>query len=109
MSSEPGNSKPERRAGSQKGSISLAAVKASMSPIGALMNRAAISRTLSQELGSRIIHEHFVGIVQTFLDTEKNPLLPGPARSPDVSPIENISSMVAERLARHRTPGSHYG
>ncbi|GFT77044.1 hypothetical protein TNCV_1099271 [Trichonephila clavipes] len=31
-------------------------------------------------------------------------MLPWPARSPDFSPIENVWSMVAERLTRHHTP-----
>ncbi|GIY67363.1 hypothetical protein CDAR_255061 [Caerostris darwini] len=30
--------------------------------------------------------------------------LPSPARAPNLSPIENVWSMVAERLARHHTP-----
>ncbi|GFT67704.1 hypothetical protein TNCV_271121 [Trichonephila clavipes] len=31
-------------------------------------------------------------------------LLPWPALSPDISPIENVCSVVAEVLARHHTP-----
>lgn len=46
---------------------------------------------------------HVAGIVRTFLDTENVRLLSWPARSPDLSPIENVWSMVAERLARHHT------
>ncbi|GFT93309.1 uncharacterized protein TNCV_904611 [Trichonephila clavipes] len=46
---------------------------------------------------------HVAGIVRTFLDTENVRLFPLPARSPDFSPIENVWSMVAERLARHHT------
>ncbi|GFW09920.1 uncharacterized protein TNCV_4252491 [Trichonephila clavipes] len=47
---------------------------------------------------------HVVGIVQTFSDTENVQLLPWPACSPDLSPIKNVRSMGAERLARHHTP-----
>ncbi|GFY15146.1 uncharacterized protein TNCV_1569611 [Trichonephila clavipes] len=47
---------------------------------------------------------HVTGIVQTFLDTENARLFPLPTRSPDLSPIENVWSMVAEWLARHHTP-----
>ncbi|GFX95749.1 uncharacterized protein TNCV_4886751 [Trichonephila clavipes] len=43
-------------------------------------------------------------ISDTFLDTENVRLLPWPARSPDLSPIENVRSMVAEVLDRHHTP-----
>lgn len=47
---------------------------------------------------------HVAGPVRAFLDTENVRLLPWPARSPDLSPIENVWSMVAEQLARHNTP-----
>ncbi|GFV19695.1 transposable element Tcb1 transposase [Trichonephila clavipes] len=47
---------------------------------------------------------HVTGIARTFLDTENVPLLPWPARSPYLSPIENICSMVAQRLTHHHTP-----
>ncbi|GFX73054.1 transposable element Tcb1 transposase [Trichonephila clavipes] len=50
---------------------------------------------------SRIIH---VNIVRTFLDTKNVCLLPWTARSSDLSPIENVWSMVAEQLACHYTP-----
>ncbi|GFW92350.1 transposable element Tcb1 transposase [Trichonephila clavipes] len=43
------------------------------------------------------------GIVRTCLDTENALLFPLTARSPGLSPIENVWSMVAERLARHHT------
>ncbi|GFX05030.1 uncharacterized protein TNCV_3438951 [Trichonephila clavipes] len=49
---------------------------------------------------------HVASIVQTFLDMKNVWLLPWPARSPDLSSIENAWSMVAERLARHQTPVS---
>ncbi|GFY27348.1 uncharacterized protein TNCV_2069681 [Trichonephila clavipes] len=39
---------------------------------------------------------HVAGIVRKFLDTENVRLLPWHARSPDLSPIENVQSMVAE-------------
>ncbi|PRD27111.1 UNVERIFIED_CONTAM: hypothetical protein NCL1_36258 [Trichonephila clavipes] len=41
------------------------------------------------------------GLRLTILDTENDGLLPSPVRSPDISPTENVLSMVAERLARH--------
>ncbi|GFW37780.1 hypothetical protein TNCV_4629851 [Trichonephila clavipes] len=47
---------------------------------------------------------HVAGNVQTFLDTENFQLLPWSARSPDLSPIENVWSMLVERLVRHNTP-----
>ncbi|GFW17660.1 hypothetical protein TNCV_2652171 [Trichonephila clavipes] len=47
---------------------------------------------------------HVAGNVRTFLDTENVRLLPWPARSPDLSPIENVWLMVTERLARHHMP-----
>ncbi|GFW68260.1 hypothetical protein TNCV_1881401 [Trichonephila clavipes] len=43
-------------------------------------------------------------IVRTFLETENVWLFTRPARSPDLSPIENVLFMVTERLARHHTP-----
>ncbi|GFV87340.1 uncharacterized protein TNCV_4033121 [Trichonephila clavipes] len=48
--------------------------------------------------------EHVTGIVQSFLDTENIRLLPWLTCSLDLSPTENIWSMVAEMLARHHTP-----
>ncbi|GFU47942.1 uncharacterized protein TNCV_4967381 [Trichonephila clavipes] len=44
------------------------------------------------------------GIVQTFLDTVNVRMLSWPARSSNLSPMENIWSMVAEQIARHHTP-----
>ncbi|GFW81966.1 hypothetical protein TNCV_770951 [Trichonephila clavipes] len=44
-----------------------------------------------------------VGIVRTVLNTENVPLLLWAARSPDLSPIENVWFMVAERLVLHQT------
>ncbi|GFT97158.1 hypothetical protein TNCV_3858191 [Trichonephila clavipes] len=44
------------------------------------------------------------GIVRTFLDTENVRLLPWTARSSDLSPTENVWSMVAKRLACYHTP-----
>ncbi|GFW47457.1 uncharacterized protein TNCV_4537471 [Trichonephila clavipes] len=42
-------------------------------------------------------------IVRTFLETKNVRLFPWPARSLDLSPIENVRSMVAQRVARHHT------
>ncbi|GFT95735.1 transposable element Tcb1 transposase [Trichonephila clavipes] len=47
---------------------------------------------------------HVAGSIRTFLDTENFQLLSWPARSPDLSPIENVWSLVVERLACHHTP-----
>ncbi|GFY21363.1 uncharacterized protein TNCV_3994071 [Trichonephila clavipes] len=47
---------------------------------------------------------HLVSIVRTYLDTENVRLLPWYARSPDLSPIKNVQSMDAKRLARRHTP-----
>lgn len=46
---------------------------------------------------------HVSRIVLTYLGMEGVRILPWPARSPDLSPIENVWSMVAERLARHHS------
>ncbi|GFU92681.1 transposable element Tcb1 transposase [Trichonephila clavipes] len=47
---------------------------------------------------------HVTDIVRTFLDTENVRLLNWPARSPNLSPIGNVWSMVTKREARHHTP-----
>ncbi|CAL1274870.1 unnamed protein product [Larinioides sclopetarius] len=49
---------------------------------------------------------HVARRVRSFLDTQGIRLLPWPARSPDLSPIENIWSWVAEILARHPSPAN---
>ncbi|GFU75089.1 hypothetical protein TNCV_4853801 [Trichonephila clavipes] len=51
-----------------------------------------------------IARPHVAGTVRTFLDTENVQLLPWPVRSPDLSSIENIWSIVAQRPTRHHTP-----
>ncbi|GFU38599.1 transposable element Tcb1 transposase [Trichonephila clavipes] len=47
---------------------------------------------------------YVAGMVRTFLDTGNVRLLPWPASSPDLLPIENVWSTVAERLVRHHMP-----
>ncbi|GFY29907.1 histone-lysine N-methyltransferase SETMAR [Trichonephila clavipes] len=47
---------------------------------------------------------HVAGTVQTSFDTENVWLLAWPARTPDLSTIENVWSMDTERLLRHHTP-----
>ncbi|GFW89945.1 transposable element Tcb1 transposase [Trichonephila clavipes] len=47
---------------------------------------------------------HVTTIVRNFLDMELFRLFPFPGRLPDLSPIENVWSMVTERLTRHHTP-----
>ncbi|GFX63236.1 transposable element Tcb1 transposase [Trichonephila clavipes] len=48
--------------------------------------------------GARIVHRFFVN--------HQIELLPWPARSPDLSPIENIWSMVAQRLTQIAPPAA---
>ncbi|GFX41932.1 transposable element Tcb1 transposase [Trichonephila clavipes] len=47
---------------------------------------------------------HMARIVQRFFVNHQIELLPWPARSPDVSPIENMWSMVAQRLTQITPP-----
>ncbi|GFX67482.1 integrase catalytic domain-containing protein [Trichonephila clavipes] len=47
---------------------------------------------------------HVAGIERIYLDTENVRLLLWPARSTDLSPIESVWAMVAERLAGYHTP-----
>ncbi|GFX43301.1 transposable element Tcb1 transposase [Trichonephila clavipes] len=49
---------------------------------------------------------HGARIVQRFFVNHQIELLPWPARSPDLSPIENMWSMVAQRLAQITYPAS---
>ncbi|GFY22064.1 hypothetical protein TNCV_3297081 [Trichonephila clavipes] len=50
------------------------------------------------------VRPHVAGILRTFLDMENVWLLPWPACSPDLSPIEKVWSMVDERMPHHHTP-----
>ncbi|GFX93858.1 transposable element Tcb1 transposase [Trichonephila clavipes] len=61
-----------------------------------------------QDLATAIFQQdnarpHVVRIVQRFFVNHQIEFLPSPARSPDDSPIENVRSMVAQRLT-HITP-----
>ena len=47
---------------------------------------------------------HVARIVQGFFVNHQIELLPWPARSPDLSPIENMWSMVAQRLTQSSSP-----
>ncbi|KAJ8880747.1 hypothetical protein PR048_017217 [Dryococelus australis] len=47
---------------------------------------------------------HGANIVRLFLDDHQASLSPRPTRFPDLSPIENVFSMVRRRLACQRTP-----
>ncbi|UYV79950.1 hypothetical protein LAZ67_18001174 [Cordylochernes scorpioides] len=49
------------------------------------------------------------GIVRIFLHKENIQLVPRSARSPDLSPIENVWSMVAERQARYHALSMNCG
>ncbi|GFU09425.1 transposable element Tcb1 transposase [Trichonephila clavipes] len=49
---------------------------------------------------------HEARIVQRLFVNHQNELLPFPARSPDLSPIENMWSMVAERLTQITPPAA---
>ncbi|GFV68757.1 transposable element Tcb1 transposase [Trichonephila clavipes] len=50
---------------------------------------------------------HMERIVQRFFVNHQIELLPWPARSPDLSPIENMWSMVAQRLTQITPPSCH--
>ncbi|GFV16096.1 transposable element Tcb1 transposase [Trichonephila clavipes] len=50
------------------------------------------------------VRPHVAGMVRTFFDTENVWLMLWSARTPDLSPIENVWSMFAERLTHHHTP-----
>lgn len=47
---------------------------------------------------------HVARIVQAFFEERQVPLLPWPARSPDMSPIEHVWDMVGRHLVRHGPP-----
>ena len=49
---------------------------------------------------------HVARIVQGFFVNRQIELLPWPARSPDLSPIENMWSMVAQRLTQITSPAA---
>ncbi|GFV95282.1 transposable element Tcb1 transposase [Trichonephila clavipes] len=49
---------------------------------------------------------HVICIVQRFFVNHQIELLPWPARSPDLSPIENMRSMVAQRLTQFTSPAA---
>ncbi|GFW80271.1 transposable element Tcb1 transposase [Trichonephila clavipes] len=49
---------------------------------------------------------HVARIVQKFFVNHQMELLPWPARSPDLSPMENMCSMVAQRLTRITLPAA---
>ncbi|GFT66312.1 transposable element Tcb1 transposase [Trichonephila clavipes] len=49
---------------------------------------------------------HVARIVQRFFVNHQIELLPWPARSPDLSPIENMWSMVAQRLSQITPPAA---
>ncbi|GFY21379.1 transposable element Tcb1 transposase [Trichonephila clavipes] len=49
---------------------------------------------------------HMERIAQKFFVNHKVELLPWPARSPDLSPIENMCSMVAQRLTQITPPAA---
>ncbi|PRD22938.1 UNVERIFIED_CONTAM: Transposable element Tcb1 transposase [Trichonephila clavipes] len=49
---------------------------------------------------------HVARIVQRFFVNHQIELLPWPARSPDLSPVENMWSMVAQRLTQITPPAA---
>ncbi|GFX19703.1 transposable element Tcb1 transposase [Trichonephila clavipes] len=56
-----------------------------------------------------IARPHVARIVQRFFVNHQIELLPWPARSPDLSPIENMWSMVAQRLSQITYPAAAPG
>ncbi|GFT26180.1 transposable element Tcb1 transposase [Trichonephila clavipes] len=62
-----------------------------------------IARTLNSQ---RYIWPHVVRIVQSFFVIHKIELLPWPACSPNLSPIGNMWSMVAQRLTQNTPPAA---
>ncbi|GFV49277.1 transposable element Tcb1 transposase [Trichonephila clavipes] len=85
---------------------------------GTLNNQRYISRVLKpvvlpylQGLVTAIFQQnnkrpHVTLIVQRFFVNHQIELLPWPARSPDLSPIENMWSMVAQRLTQITPPAA---
>ncbi|GFW88470.1 transposable element Tcb1 transposase [Trichonephila clavipes] len=83
---------------------------------GTLNNQRYISEVLEsvflpylQGLATAIFQQdnarpHVARIVQRFFVNHQIELLPWPARSPDLSPIENMWSMVAQRLTQITPP-----
>ena len=63
-----------------------------------------LPNAIFQQVNAR---RHVARHVLTFLDTQGIWLLPCSARSPDLSPNENIWLWVAERLARHPSPAKY--
>ncbi|GFS83690.1 transposable element Tcb1 transposase [Trichonephila clavipes] len=85
--------------------------------VGALNSKRYISEVLEpvvlylQGLVTAIFQQdnaqpHVARIVQSFFVNHQIELLPWPARSPDLSPIENMWSMVAQRLTQISTPAA---
>ncbi|UYV78741.1 hypothetical protein LAZ67_16002621 [Cordylochernes scorpioides] len=63
----------------------------------------ALPTTIFQQDNAR---PHVARIVQRFFVNRQIKLLPWPARSPDLSPIENMWSMVAQRLTQITSPAA---
>ncbi|GFU23940.1 transposable element Tcb1 transposase [Trichonephila clavipes] len=59
----------------------------------------------SQPYFNRVMRDH-ARIVQRFFVNHQIELLPWPARPPDLSPIENMWSMVAQRLTQIIPPAA---
>ncbi|GFU57432.1 transposable element Tcb1 transposase [Trichonephila clavipes] len=62
-----------------------------------------LATTIFQQNNAR---PHVARTVQRFFFNHQIELLPWPARSPDLSPIENTRSMVAQRLTQITTPAA---
>ncbi|GFW60655.1 transposable element Tcb1 transposase [Trichonephila clavipes] len=85
---------------------------------GALNSQRYISKVLEsvvfpylQGLATAIFQQdnaplHVARIVQRFFVNHQIELLPWPARSPDLSPIENMRTMVAQRLTQITPPAA---